>query len=935
VAKTSDPISFQDVFRAELKAIRGREVGPGDSVINAAHEEGVTGLALSGGGIRSATFSLGVIQALAERRLLNRFDYLSTVSGGGYIGSWLSALIHREGKGDAARIEAAISPGVVADTGAGTKRGSAQGNEVEHGAIRFLRAYSNYLTPRVGLFSADTLAFGITYIRNLTLNLLVLLAFMGAALLVPLPLADLFRELRVAADSQLRLTWVGLVALGLSLVSVFFISLNISHLHRDDGHRFPWYTGQLSVVLLVALPLLTAAVLFSRFLWNNEAKISEWSVVFGALYPIAWLIAQAIGRALTARPAGMTKPTGFPEQGVASPAGTTAPRPAGNRSAGQRRLAIVLSALVAYVAGAGLLWLASGLFKFPGGELLSHWHLATWGPPLMLLIFSFAVVLQIGLMGASFHEAGREWWSRLGAWLIIVVAGWSTLFAISAYGEAVLALAELWVGDWLPEALASGWLASTVAGVLAGRSASTGGKGTNPRAEIIAKVAPYVFVVGLLILLAAALHFAILQYLDHWRFGQGGTMALCEQLLVGNDPVHRSMCVLQLGIDQAPLGAAFLVLLAVGLLLSWRVDINLFSMHMMYRNRLTRCYLGATNSDRQPEPFTGFDENDDLPLGALVQPREGSSTIQRPYHIVNAALNLVRGRQLAWQQRKAASFVFTPQYCGYLLTDPPKPNPPEIFARLRAGVYRPTFEFASGGGGMKLGAAFAISGAAASPNMGYHSSPPLAFLLTVFNVRLGKWCGNTVDRQTWRRKGPSGGLYLFMELFGMTDERSRFVYLSDGGHFENMAIYELVRRRCKLIVACDCGADPKYTFDDLANAIRKCYTDFGIEIDIKVDRLGPDRAKDEESPHFAIGTIHYENVDKNAKPGKLVLLKPTLSGNEPRDVLSYAAANVEFPQQPTADQWFDEDQFESYRKLGYHVAGEMLDENPAGKLLGG
>lgn len=921
-----NPISFQDVFRAELKAIRGRDLGPSEDPIQAAHKEkdGLTGLALSGGGIRSATFNLGVIQALAERKLLRRFDYLSTVSGGGYIGSWLSALIRREGKGDVTRVEAAISPG---SEGAG-----APDARIEHPAIRFLRAYSNYLTPKVGLFSADTLAFGTTYLRNLTLNLLILLCFLGAALLAPLLLAHLFRELSVAADFEFRLKWVGLVALGLSLVSVFFISLNISHLHHDDGRQFPWYTQQLSVVFLVALPSLTAAVLFSRFMWDNEAKISEWNLVFGALYPIAWLVAQVIGRTLAARPAGMTKSHGSPEQAVASPVGATAPRPAVDPSASQRWLAIVLSALVAFVVGAGLLRLASALFEFPGGELLSHWHLATWGPPLVLLIFSFAVVLQIGLMGASFHEAGREWWSRLGAWLIIVVAGWSALFAISVYGEAVLALAEQWVGDWLPEVLASGWLASTVAGVLAGRNASTGGKGANPRAEIIAKVTPYVFVVGLLVLLASVIHFAIFQYLES-MFGDGETQNLCSQLAPRGDPISMSICVLQLGIDQAPLGAAFLFLLAVGLLLSWRVDINLFSMHMMYRNRLTRCYLGASNPDRQPEPFTGFDEDDDLPLSALAQPREGSSTIQRPYHIVNAALNMVRGRQLAWQQRKAASFIFTPQYCGYLLTDPPKPNPPEILAQLRAGVYRPTFEFASGGGGMKLGAAFAISGAAASPNMGYHSSPPLAFLLTVFNVRLGKWCGNTVDRKTWRRKGPAGGgRYLFMELFGMTDERSPFVYLSDGGHFENMGLYELVRRRCRLIIACDCGADPKYTFDDLANAIRKCYTDFGIEIDIKVDKLRADRGKGKDTPHFVEGTIHYENVDKNGQPGTLLLLKPTLSGNEPSDVLSYADGHNEFPQQTTADQWFDEDQFESYRKLGYHVAGEMLDTDVAPEL---
>jgi len=121
------------------------------------------GLALSGGGIRSATFSLGVLQALAQRGWIRKIDYLSTVSGGGYVGSWLSACIyhaHKTGENDAvAVIEKRIAPtGIRAD-------------DVEPTKIRFLRAYSSYLTPRLGLLSGDTLALLTGFLRNLSLNL--------------------------------------------------------------------------------------------------------------------------------------------------------------------------------------------------------------------------------------------------------------------------------------------------------------------------------------------------------------------------------------------------------------------------------------------------------------------------------------------------------------------------------------------------------------------------------------------------------------------------------------------------------------------------------------------------------------------------------------------------------------------------------------------
>ena len=142
--------------------------------------------------------------------------------------------------------------------------------------------------------------------------------------------------------------------------------------------------------------------------------------------------------------------------------------------------------------------------------------------------------------------------------------------------------------------------------------------------------------------------------------------------------------------------------------------------------------------------------------------------------------------------------------------------------------------------GIGLGTAVAISGAAASPNMGHQSSPPAAFLMTMFNARLGWWMGNPRDKYNWLRSSPRRGLlYLLNELFSLTNDRTHFVNLSDGGHFENLGIYELIRRRCRYIIACDAEQDESLTFSGLGNAIRKCRIDFGAEISVRSTRIRP------------------------------------------------------------------------------------------------
>jgi hypothetical protein len=214
----------------------------------------------------------------------------------------------------------------------------------------------------------------------------------------------------------------------------------------------------------------------------------------------------------------------------------------------------------------------------------------------------------------------------------------------------------------------------------------------------------------------------------------------------------------------------------------------------------------------------------------------------------------------------------------------------------------------------------------------------MAFLLTFFNIRLGSWLGNPGPHgeKTYGEKHPTTGLVpLFSELTGNSTDRSKWVYLSDGGHFENLALYEMVVRRCHRIVLSDGGADPQCSFEDLGNAIRKIRTDLGIPIEIAKFVMAP-RAKDGKpvtGDFFAFATIRYSAVDRNAKDGKLIYIKPGfyVSDYLPWDVYNYAQESLEFPHEPTSDQFFSESQFESYRALGRHAVNELCKSYPITK----
>jgi hypothetical protein len=903
---------------------------------------GQLGLALSGGGIRSATFSLGILQGLAELGLLRRFSFLSTVSGGGYIGSWLAAWLKRKGL---FRVHQQLRP-----------------DWKEHGGLEppeivFLRDYSNYLTPELGLFSADTWTLIAVYVRNLLLNLTILILSISAALLLPRLLVEL-SSIRTFASYYLLLSVL------LVLLAVYYTGRNMAVFQQQAKARtaeYPPYAQPGRIRSLVALPVLFSAWMGSCWLWlvgkdqrpwwrwvrfregtigsvdfssQRPASWWEWLLLGVFASSLLWFLAYVIAHYLGSR---------RKDQGPPSRQETEA------LEEGDRAWKTLLcwSPIVGIVVGLSLAGLAA-LFRFgrslPGYSL----HFVAWGTALVAAVYGVAVATHIGLMGRKFPDSRREWWSRVGAWSTIFTLGWLGLFTVSLYSPLIV----LWANRWVKAAAVLGWLTHTVAGALAGRSAKTDGKEQVNGTQILIKTAPVVFVVGLLVLLSFGIYRALpphglaekqeltsVVFKVSWSAGasQGAASVVGEN---DKPPSFRSLseAFFSTLLDERPRGVyLFLLVLALGfvaLLLSWRVDVNEFSMHLLYRNRLVRCYLGASHEgdkhERRPNPFTGFDPYDDLHLadlgGALRDESEDSQNLDYagPYPILNTTLNVTHGKRLAWQERKAESFFFTPDYCGFDAS-PDVRRSPETKKNtvLEDTACRPTAELH----GAWLGTAMAISGAAASPNMGYHSSSALAFLMTVLDVRLGWWTGNPRRQKTWQHETPTFGIfYLLLELFGLTDAESEYVYLSDGGHFENLGIYELVRRRCRLIVACDGSADENYALADLGDAIRKCRIDFGVDIEIDASDIRLQEHTRRSGQHCALGIIHYEHSDPGERPGILLYVKASLTGDEPTDILAYKNNDGKFPHDTTANQWFSESQFESYRRLGLHVI-EKCDES--------
>jgi hypothetical protein len=789
------------------------------------------GLALSGGGIRSATFSLGLVQGLAKLGLLRRVDLLSTVSGGGYFGSFLGAAFSRDG-GSADQVEAALANNHSWEVG-------------------WLRDNGRFLSPN------------------------------GAG--------DNWQAAAVALRN-----WVSLQIVGLTFC---FLLLSLGALARAGLCGASWTASWW-------LPV-------ERFFWDHPAAGIWWS---------PWLLLPAVPFALLMFPTGavywLTQ---------------AAPLMAGCR----RLFALIRPA-----------WRG-----VTDREFMNRSQIA------LTRAFTLGVMATVGLLGVVLIDS-------LGQTLYVA---WSQRdFAFPA-----------------------GWTATTGAGALAFSFVKRlavllerrlGARKvripTNALALILAAIWLLLIVVALSVVVCGLA----------WRWD-----------LVGN------------GMDYRPIASAGPLLLAavVSFVASWVFSrsfgfVNLSSMQQMYAARLARAYLGATNPLRRREAnhdMTDLLPGDEIALDDYAPHRHGG-----PLHLINVTVNetLSGKTQIERRDRKGVAMAVGP--CGLsvgleshaLWSDPPPAA--TTFAKLqalwevRARAIRPLehdparFHALAGSAAseprhieaLAVGRWVAISGAAFTTGTGATTNVGLSLLLGLANVRLGYWWDSGLHPAR-RRTGSRPNLMerlsravsrllpvqmcLLNEFFArFHGPARRHWYLSDGGHFENTACYELIRRRVPFIICSDAGQDPQYEFTDFANLVRKARTDFNAEIQVvrRVADLVPDdpgaacplprleelvhpslldvigapedfpplaTSGDSAAPpraakrHAVLARIHFLDTHEF---GWLLLVKPSLMGDESPDVVQYQRDRPLFPQEPTTDQYFDEAQWESYRKLGEHIAIELF-----------
>ncbi|MBA3239881.1 MAG: patatin-like phospholipase family protein [Acidobacteria bacterium] len=1195
---------LEDAFPAEIKRVYDLRV---DEAVRRIHalEKKRSAVCFSGGGIRSGTFALGVIQSLAQHDLLKEFDYLSTVSGGGYVGGWLTAWIHRHPRG---------LEGVVKELN-GSPRNSKIEPEPE--PLAHLRDFSNFITPRAGILSADSWTFIVIYIRNLLLNWVVLIPLLASVLMIPRvanavvlagPAWRVLAGLVLLGGLSIFLLkpdwktfgWViglgipsllviwaarsgalGVVAdrterehyiMGTLLVAGALLSsyaLAFMRLNRPSnsgvlrpGSYWDRRRDQNSFLWMCLLPLAVSATLLTVFwAWFRHkasvgnptlVKFFNWEMGYFTgfmLYGVALGVAGALIYGLLAAASWLRTPKEMwrkRDAWLMTP--VEARRRYGSKSwslagsvfkNGGRELIVTL---LASMLGALLLWVAAvkiDTFYYPVVEAfknadksvlsdpLSHklWRSAEvytyLAFPVYLLIYFLGLTLFVGLTsrrsekpprgrGGSgetgvplsrlwnwvlkrpdrmwnwvlkkthVEDEDREWLARASAWIFIVAGGWLLIGGMVLFGPVLY----FDFGNWLAAAGGASGLLALFGG---GSSRTPGGPKQQGKQSWLQTLGVNVLVIAAfvffacIVIVVSILTATVIAWLA--QFFTPGVAAL-----LGMSP--RDLAALS---EHYPFQSRanvfhvlhfpswlYLLALALGLQLFGRlfavlINLNKFSLHAGYRDRIIRAFLGASRlrGERSANPFTGFDPRDNLKMSELrpwvlresdftgandltrfvdeinypvekdieieitdmnetfvvpgatrkaaakalreaINRDEGESikyfkdppesidfnasfrtalfsdlsrlmqkadlstvhpfdalvdkvlerraksgtpddigsgkldTVRmnrlllneafpdcleyppkphRLLHVINMTLNLVHGDRLAWQQRRAQSFTASPLHSGTLF-----------------GGYRPTLDY-GGKNGITMGTAVAISGAAASSNMGYFSpSPFVTFVLTFFNARLGWWLGNpgVYGADTFFRSHPQSALSpIIDEAFGLTDDEHPYVLLSDGGHFENLGLYEMVLRRCRNIFVIDGSADPEGGYSDLGSAVRKIRIDFGIPIEFSspFPILSRPESETKAGAYFAVGDIHYEAVDTpptgfspDNLTGKLIYIKPAIYNQEPRDIYNYAKGDTSFPHESTADQFFDEPQFESHRVLGYHILERLFKGAAPGDL---
>lgn len=793
----------QEVFLQELAEVANRRANCAESQnVNPLKntfttDNNLVGLACSGGGIRSASFCLGVIQHLISHKLFSKVDYLSTVSGGGYIGSCISAL--------------------AKDNSDNLHLLTDKNGRNEPDALNHIRNYSEYL--RAGGFM-NGLRTPILFIEGVLRSILTFFPVVILAVFA----TELFLEVIGHFSAEIQFFFpllLGILPLigGFILRPLYKDKLSWCGRDRADGRLVIYSVIALTAILTI--PLL-------HFLRN----IVDYNATTLLIHINDFVKTQAN----TITIAGVV---------------------------------LLLAFVVGYIKlRAKFILIISSLLA----------------PVLLTLIYLFFCIQAIN-SPFSYHQ-GDKVSTKVG------LAHTSNASDILDYYEQTIAH-QPYVLD--PAVAAK--LQALLVPILNSKYIDTKGcvvdayDNNTIHFNCPATHWNHFFTTEK----HAAIDVVIVDELSlGFMLRQMGWENLADALHL---PANKTM----LRVNQLQLSRGYaewwiyLMGLVVWLYNFFCISINRFSLHPFYRDRLSRTFLISQKEDK----LTHVDK---LKMSELNGAKSAA-----PYHIINTTLNLQGSSNPQLRSRRSIPFILTKRFCGSDFTG-----------------YCPTTALETADKHFDLGTAVAISAAAVSPNMGVGTINPLRFLLTLLNLRLNYWLPNPGKFNQSNAKynfrfRPPGLAYLIREAFGLASERTPYINCSDGGHLENLGVYELLKRQCKTIICIDAEADPTLAFAGLITLQRYAAIDFGINIKLDVSAIRPaDRIS---ANNFSEGIIEYSN----GEVGRLLYLKLAFTGREPEYLHYYRNVNPLYPHEATSDQYFEETQFEVYRALGNFVAHSAAD----------
>jgi len=863
-----------------------------------ATDASVTGLALSGGGIRSATFGLGLLHALAQVKRLHQFDYLSTVSGGSYVGSFYCGLFARR-SGIAPVLTVDELPDPFADRdGPGQK------------ALNWVRQSGRYLAPKgagdywfaLGLIVRNWLGVQVVIGATLMLATVLAIGFRLAAYGWLWPHFNL-RPGRVLAWAPLLMCLAIPIAVHIWFGWAYWLT------RRGTGGLARWRrmvpeAGTWLILFAACWQIYEQHGVEESFALINSAYLAG-TIAAAAAGGLIVLYASVIGIS------GSDKELNWDRRR--------------SRMTHPLQYCAADCVAIAVVAGADALgfYLYRELFAQSPRTLFASPAIAVVLVPIGRWLVS--LLLQPAKATAGGEAPGRvsvaiAFLTRFGAALSAIllltalVCFWVTLAYRAAWPLMKLQPTPTTIALPGAPALPALLVRESLKGK-DGETSLTAGTWTPPSPRDADRTGDNRCV---------------------YRVRPGETTAShgIERRHWHGMP-HRCLAPWHLGV---PIDAAegnpileyceglFAIVILSLFIAATPTFLNLSGLTAFYAGRLRRAYLGAGNRTRigLASGQTALDKWND---GDDVRLADYYALSAAPLHLINVTINETRGRgsNIVQRDRHGRNFALAP--VGLCYTD----DDGQSIVRIDYdGMEHEQ---------LPLSSWVAISGAAFSTGLGSRTGFPLSQLAGLANVRLGYW---------WRRylsgRSHSTQYDLLREFRGdFPGTAEKYWYLSDGGHFENTGAYELVRRRLPFIVVSDNGMDERYEYEDVANLVRKARIDFECEIeflsDTALDRVIKDSVlrmafgtlaqiagKTPPSPNAVAALARLRYVDGTF--GTLVLIKPRLTGDGPVDLIRYKAANAEFPQQTTIDQFFDEAQWESYYHLG-RLIGQAIFSTPA------